>query len=213
MICVILRTLCTLLGESGWVNHAQLFSRCDIGEVLCWAMEQGHAYMNGHHDPLTECMDTSEDEEELFDILRPDNYRPTGRIKPRSAVHREGASAWSSLTPCACCHSHRHHSPSWEAQVTGTVLRTCGCSARRLGSCSCSSAPPARSRGPAYGTFPRPATVLASVRLSALRTYGVRKLRALCFCFFATSVCFTYTCGPASIPGAPAQLAPSSCIS
>ena len=52
--------------------------------------------MNGHPDPLIECMDTSEDNEELFDVLRPDNYQPTGRIKPRSAVHRDGASACSS---------------------------------------------------------------------------------------------------------------------
>ena len=60
-------------------------------------MEQGHAHMNGHHDPLSECMDTSEDDEELFDVLRPDNYQPTGRIKPRSSVHADGAPARGSL--------------------------------------------------------------------------------------------------------------------
>ena len=131
-------------------------------------------------------MDTSEDEEELFDVLRPDNYQPTGRMKPRSAVHKDGVSACGLWPSCACCHSHRRHRPSCRAQVTGTVLRMCGSSARRVESSSCSSAPPARSRGPAYGTSPQPATVPASAYFSPLRKIISMKFRALCLCLCAS---------------------------
>ena len=53
--------------------------------------------MNGHYEAPTDRMCTSDDEEELFDVLRPDNHQPAGRIKLRSAVHRDGASACSPL--------------------------------------------------------------------------------------------------------------------
>ncbi|KAK9822446.1 hypothetical protein WJX81_000455 [Elliptochloris bilobata] len=45
--------------------------------------------MNGHHE-IVDYMSTSEDEEELFDVLRADNHQPAGHMKPRSAVHRDG---------------------------------------------------------------------------------------------------------------------------
>lgn len=49
--------------------------------------------MNGYVNQHVDNMATSEDEEELFDVLRANDHQPAGFVKPRSAVHRDGALA------------------------------------------------------------------------------------------------------------------------
>ncbi len=89
-------------------------------------------------------MDLAEDDEELFDVLRPDNHQPAGYAKPRSAVHRDGApaAAWRLLRQgeCASPGEGAAAQAGCGAQVTGTAQSTSGCSARARGSCCCSSA-------------------------------------------------------------------------
>ena len=57
--------------------------------------------MNGYVNQHVDNMAMSEDEEELFDVLRANDHQPAGFVKPRSAVHRDGALATPASLPCA----------------------------------------------------------------------------------------------------------------
>ena len=88
--------------------------------------------MNGYVNQQVDNMATSEDEEELFDVLRANDYQPAGFVKARSAVHRDGALATPASLPCALnslTASQLKHMTS--LQASGTEPRTFGCSARR----------------------------------------------------------------------------------